>query len=107
MNEDRLPVASLRNLGPKSALILAQAGIRTIAELRLLGAAKAYKRAKAFAPRSVSLSLPLTTVRTAIPCSEKNGSAWCCNASIAGPIRVIVDRMANAYEEKLSTAACA
>ena len=57
MNEDRLPVASLGNLGPKSALILAQAGIRTIAELRLLGAAKAYKRAKAFAPRSVSLSL--------------------------------------------------
>jgi DNA transformation protein and related proteins len=57
MNEDRLPVASLRNLGPKSALILAQAGIRTIAELRLLGAAKAYSRAKAFAPRSVSLNL--------------------------------------------------
>lgn len=57
MNEDRLPVASLRNLGPKSALLLAQAGIRTIAELRLLGAAKAYSRAKAFAPRSVSLNL--------------------------------------------------
>jgi DNA transformation protein len=57
MNEDRQPVASLRNLGPKSALILAQAGIRTIAELRLLGAAKAYSRAKAFAPRAVSLNL--------------------------------------------------
>jgi len=57
MNEDRLPVAGLRNLGPKSALILAQAGIRTMAELRLLGAAKAYSRAKAFAPRSVSLNL--------------------------------------------------
>ena len=57
MNEDRSPVASLRNLGPKSALILAQSGIRTIAELRLLAAAKAYSRAKAFAPRSVSLNL--------------------------------------------------
>jgi len=57
MNEDRLPVASLRNLGPKSALVLAQSGIRTIAELRLLGAAKAYSRAKAFAPRSDSLNL--------------------------------------------------
>lgn len=57
MNEDRLPVAALRNLGPKSALLLAQSGIRTIAELRLLGAAKAYMRAKALAPRSVSLNL--------------------------------------------------
>lgn len=44
MNEDRLPVARLRNLGPRSALMLAEAGIRTIAELRLLGPAKAYKR---------------------------------------------------------------
>lgn len=44
MNEDRMPVARLRNLGPKSALMLAEAGIRTIAELRLLGPPKAYKR---------------------------------------------------------------
>lgn len=44
MNEDRMPVARLRNLGPKSAWMLAEAGIRTIAELRLLGAAKAYRR---------------------------------------------------------------
>jgi DNA transformation protein and related proteins len=44
MDEDRLPVARLRNLGPKSARLLAEAGIRTIAELRVLGAAKAYRR---------------------------------------------------------------
>jgi DNA transformation protein and related proteins len=46
MDEDRLPVAQLRNLGPKSARLLAEAGIRTIAELRLLGAAKAYRRVR-------------------------------------------------------------
>lgn len=46
MNEDRLPVARLRNLGPKSALMLAEAGVRTIAELRALGAAKAYRRVR-------------------------------------------------------------
>ena len=57
MDEDRLPVAGLRNLGPKSALLLAQADVRTIAELRLLGAVKAYRRAKDLAPRSVSLNL--------------------------------------------------
>lgn len=57
MDEDRLPVGSLRNLGPKSAKILAEAGIRTIAELRMLGAAKAYARAKSLKPRSVSLNL--------------------------------------------------
>jgi DNA transformation protein and related proteins len=57
MDEDRLPVARLRNLGPRSARVLAEAGIRTIAELRLIGPAKAYARAKALAPRSVSLNL--------------------------------------------------
>lgn len=44
MDEDRLPVSRLRNLGPKSARLLAEAGITTIAELRMLGAVKAYKR---------------------------------------------------------------
>jgi DNA transformation protein len=46
MDEDRLPVTRLRNLGPKSARLLAEAGITTIAELRLIGAAKAYRRVK-------------------------------------------------------------
>lgn len=57
MKEDQLPVGALRNLGPKSAVILAQSGIRTIAELRVLGAVKAYRRAKSFAPAKVSLNL--------------------------------------------------
>lgn len=49
--------ASLRNLGPKSALMLAEAGIRTIDELRELGAARAYLRVKALRPKSASLNL--------------------------------------------------
>jgi DNA transformation protein len=57
MDEDRLPVASLRNLGTKSAMLLAEAGIRTITELRMLGPVKAYQRAKALKPSSVSLNL--------------------------------------------------
>lgn len=46
MDEDRLPVSALRNLGPKSARLLAESGVKTIAELRLLGPAKAYRRVK-------------------------------------------------------------
>ena len=51
------PVASLRNLGPKSALMLHEAGISTVEELRVLGAAKAYARVKAMRPRGASLNL--------------------------------------------------
>jgi len=51
------PIAALRNLGPKSALMLAEAGIRTIEELKLLGAARAYVRVKALRPKSASLNL--------------------------------------------------
>ena len=54
MDEDRLPVGALRNLGAKSARVLAETGV---AELRQIGPAKAYARAKALAPRSVSLNL--------------------------------------------------
>ncbi len=57
MDEDRLPVGALRNLGAKSARVLAETGIRTVAELRQIGPAKAYARAKALSPRSVSLNL--------------------------------------------------
>jgi hypothetical protein len=57
MDEDRLPVGALRNLGPKSARLLAETGIRTVAELRLIGPAKAYARAKTLAPKTVSLNL--------------------------------------------------
>lgn len=51
------PVAALRNLGPKSALMLAEAGIRSIEELRVLGAIKAYLRVKTLRPKSASLNL--------------------------------------------------
>ena len=39
-------IASLRNLGPKSEVMLRQAGISTVEELRELGAVKAYALVK-------------------------------------------------------------
>lgn len=54
---DSKPVSELRNLGPKSALVLMECGIRTIDELAEIGAVKAYVRAKALRPKSVSLNL--------------------------------------------------
>lgn len=50
-------VSSLRNLGPKSAMVLMEAGIRSVDELKELGAVKAYGRAKALYPNRVSLNL--------------------------------------------------
>lgn len=50
-------VSALRNLGPKSAMILAEAGIRTLGELRELGAVRAYLRVKSLRPKSASLNL--------------------------------------------------
>ncbi|MFN7779815.1 MAG: helix-hairpin-helix domain-containing protein [Betaproteobacteria bacterium] len=49
-------VARLPNLGPKSAAVLAQVGVRTLADLRRIGAVPAYLRAEAAAP-GVSLNL--------------------------------------------------
>ena len=43
---DHYPVSALRNLGPRSAVMLAEAGIRTIGELREIGAARAYARVR-------------------------------------------------------------
>ncbi|NJM29555.1 MAG: TfoX/Sxy family protein [Rhizobiales bacterium] len=43
---NNLPVSALPNLGPKSALMLAEVGIRTIGELRAIGAVRAYARVK-------------------------------------------------------------
>ena len=57
MNRSGLPVASLRNLGPKSAMMLAEVGVRTIGELRALGAARTYLRVKSLRPKSASLNL--------------------------------------------------
>jgi hypothetical protein len=50
-------ISAVLNLGPKSALILAEAGIRTVDELREIGAVKAYVRAKQLYPMKVSLNL--------------------------------------------------
>jgi hypothetical protein len=52
-----MPVARLRNIGPKSAAMLVQVGIRTAAELRELGAAKAYVRLKTAFPKRVSTNM--------------------------------------------------
>lgn len=49
--------ASLRNLGPKSALMLVEAGIHTMDELAELGAVRAYLRVKALRPKAASLNL--------------------------------------------------
>jgi DNA transformation protein len=57
MNRSGLPIAALRNLGPKSAMMLAEAGVRTTGELRALGAVRAYLRVKSFRPKSASLNL--------------------------------------------------
>lgn len=54
---DERPIAALRNLGPKSALMLAEVGVRTVEELKRLGAARAYVRVKALHPKSASLNL--------------------------------------------------
>lgn len=51
------PIAGLRNLGPKSAILLREAGIATVEELRELGAVKAYRRVKALRPKGASLNL--------------------------------------------------
>jgi hypothetical protein len=51
------PVEKVRNLGPKSAALLREVGIRTYAELANVGAIEAFRRARAFAPHRVSLNL--------------------------------------------------
>lgn len=46
----------LRNLGPKSAMMLAEAGIRTIGELREIGAVKAFLRVREIHTRGASVN---------------------------------------------------
>lgn len=55
--QNDLPVTMLRNLGPASATMLAEVGIRTIGELRAIGAAKAYVRVRAVRTRGASVNL--------------------------------------------------
>lgn len=50
-------ISALRNLGPKSAMMLAEAGIRTLDELQELGAVRAFVRVKSLRPKSASLNL--------------------------------------------------
>ena len=54
---DSGPVSGLRNLGPASAVMLAEVGIHTVAELRAIGAVKAYVRVKAVRSRGASVNL--------------------------------------------------
>jgi len=49
------PVEHLRNLGPKSAHMLADVGIKTEADLRNVGVIDAYRRVKHAHPRRASL----------------------------------------------------
>ena len=55
--QNNAPVSSLRNLGPKSAMMLTEAGIRSIDELREIGAVKAYARVRQIRARGASLNL--------------------------------------------------
>ena len=50
------PIGALKSLGPQSEAMLARAGITRFEELRALGAARAYVRARRVNPR-VSLNL--------------------------------------------------
>ena len=54
---DSGPVSGLRNLGPASAVMLAEVGIHTVGELRAIGAVKAYVRVKAVRSRGASVNL--------------------------------------------------
>jgi DNA transformation protein len=51
------PAGSLRNLGPKSARLLAEAGIFELDELREIGAVRAYVRVRSLFPKKVSRNL--------------------------------------------------
>ena len=55
--QNDLPITMLRNLGPKSAMMLAEVGIHTIGELRAIGVAKAYVRVRAVRSRGASVNL--------------------------------------------------
>ena len=54
--QNDLPVTMLRNLGPASAVMLAEVGIHIIGELRAIGAVKAYVRVKAVRNRGASVN---------------------------------------------------
>ncbi len=51
------PIGSLRNIGPRSAAWLTEAGLATEADLRHAGPVAAYAKVKASRPETVSLNL--------------------------------------------------
>jgi DNA transformation protein len=51
-----LPVSTLPNLGPVTRQRLAEAGIRTVGELRAAGAVEAYRRIKFMLPGQANLN---------------------------------------------------
>lgn len=53
--DDQQPPSSLKNLGPKGDVWLAEIGIHTVADLKRLGPVEVYRRLKAARPRQVSL----------------------------------------------------
>lgn len=53
----RASVAQLRNLGPASARMLAEAGVTTLVELQQLGAVRAYRRVSQLQHGKASLNL--------------------------------------------------
>ena len=50
------PISTLPNLGPVTEERLAEAGIRTVAELRAIGAVEAYRRIKFMLPGQANLN---------------------------------------------------
>jgi DNA transformation protein len=64
-------IADLKSLGPKSAEMLAHAGITSVEQLRQLGAVAAYARTRAVSP-GVSLNLlwALESALTGVPWQE-------------------------------------
>lgn len=62
------PVARLPNLGPKSAEMLARAGVTTVEELRRIGAVAAYVRVRRAGQRaSLNLLWALEGALTGLP----------------------------------------
>lgn len=53
---DDAPIASLRNLGPKTGTWLIEAGVETVGDLRRLGAVEVFRRLKMMRSRQVSLN---------------------------------------------------
>ncbi|MBI3453739.1 MAG: TfoX/Sxy family protein [Rhodospirillales bacterium] len=53
--DDGLPLAALKNLGPRTARDLAEVGIETVRQLRVVGAVDAWRRLRHFRPRHYNL----------------------------------------------------